>query len=151
MNSSKTEHYESLPSGSADDGVAKIFRLNLRLSTETLAEAASALEALGVEAKEFFVLDGIEERPYPAELSRHLSVPKPTMSAYVKALEQKGLIRRAIDPRDLRRHRLELTEAGEGVLREARMHLYAQYGLRMARLTQGEQTQFASLLAKLLG
>jgi DNA-binding MarR family transcriptional regulator len=149
-NSSISEQNQGQAAQGADRGVAGLFRLNLRLSTETLTEAASALEALGLEAKEFFVLDGIEERPFPAELSRHLSIPKPTMSMYVKGLERKGLIGRAIDPGDLRRHRLALTPAGEDVLTKARMHLFERYGVRLARLSEREQVQFAKLLAKLL-
>ena len=88
----------------ADVDGTRIFRLSLKLSTETLDEAAPEIEALGFEPKAFFVLDGIEERPYPAELARHLSMPKPTLTAYLKNLESRGYVRRSIDPRDLRRH-----------------------------------------------
>lgn len=151
MNSSFSEPSQALAALDVESGVARIFRLNLRLSTETLGEAASALEGLGLEAKEFFVLDGIEERPFPAELSRHLSIPKPTMSMYVKALEKKGLVGRTIDPDDLRRHRLEVTTPGRKVLQQARTHLYERYGVRLIRLSQREQVQFEKLLAKLLG
>jgi DNA-binding MarR family transcriptional regulator len=136
---------------SNDDAAAHVFRLTLRLSTETLAEAAGALQALGLEPKAFFVLDGIEERPYPAELARHLSMPKPTISAYLAGLEKQGLIARAIDPADQRRHRLTLTAAGQSVLVQARGDLFARYEARLARLDPGDQIRFADLLAAIIG
>ncbi|MEO9337140.1 MarR family transcriptional regulator [Mesorhizobium sp. SB112] len=128
---------------------ARIFRLNLQLSTETLTAAVPEIEALGLEAKEFFVLDGLEERPYPAELARHLSIPKPTVTLYLKTLQGKGLMARAIDSNDLRRHRLELTEAGRETLTQARAILADRYGERLARLSRREQDEFAKLLEKL--
>jgi DNA-binding MarR family transcriptional regulator len=128
---------------------ARIFRLNLRLSTETLAAAAPEIEAAGLEPKEFFVLDGLEERPYPAELARHLSMPKPTVTLYLKNLQGRGLIVRAIDRQDMRRHRLELTELGRETVTNARAILSARYGERLARLSAREQNEFAKLLEKL--
>jgi MarR family transcriptional regulator, organic hydroperoxide resistance regulator len=128
---------------------AQIFRLNLRLSTETLAAAAPEIEAVGLEPKEFFVLDGLEERPYPAELARHLSMPKPTVTLYLKNLQGRGLIVRAIDRQDMRRHRLELTELGRETVTNARAILSARYGERLARLSASEQNEFAKLLEKL--
>lgn len=47
----------------------RIFRLNLQLSTETLMAAAPEIEALGLEPKAFFVLDGIDLQPFPASLA----------------------------------------------------------------------------------
>lgn len=128
---------------------AWIFRLNLRLSTETLTAAAAEIEALGLEPKLFFVLDGLEEHPYPAELARYLSMPKPTITAHLKNFEAEGLIARAIDPQDLRRHRLELTEAGRERLSNARGVLTRRYGERLARLDPEEQTVLANLLEKM--
>jgi DNA-binding MarR family transcriptional regulator len=128
---------------------ARTFRLNLQLSTETLAAAAPEIEALGLEAKEFFVLDALEERPYPAELARRLSMPKPTVTLYLKNLEARGLIVRAIDARDLRRHRLEMTALGLQTVAQARAILARRYGERLALLSAREQVEFAKLLEKL--
>lgn len=130
---------------------ARIFRLNLKLSTETLTAATPEIEALGLEPKLFFLLDGVEEHPYPAELARYLSMPKPTITAHLKNFEADGLIARAIDPQDLRRHRLELTEAGREKLSKARTILTHRYGERLARLSTEEQTNLASLLEKMCG
>ena len=135
----------------ADVDGTRIFRLSLKLSTETLDEAAPEIEALGFEPKAFFVLDGIEERPYPAELARHLSMPKPTLTAYLKNLESRGYVRRSIDPRDLRRHWLELTSEGAEILGRARGALIGRYEERLVQLTQKEQVTLAGLLEKLCG
>lgn len=135
----------------SESDAARVFRLTLRLSTETLGGAASEIEALGMEVKAFFVLDGVEERPYPAELSRHLSIPRPTMTLYLKNLQAQGFIVRAIDPQDLRRHRLELTPLGRDVLARARDHLFGRYRDLLLRLSPGEQAEFARLLEKLVG
>lgn len=129
---------------------ATIFRLNFRFSTEVLNEAAPEIEALGLEPKEFFVLDGVEERPYPAELARYLSMPKPTITLYLKNLQGKGFIVRAIDDQDLRRHRLELTESGRRTVTESRAVLSGRYAERLGRLSAGEQAEFATLLEKLV-
>lgn len=134
----------------SESDAARLFRLTLRLSTETLNGAAPEIEALGLEVKEFFVLDGVEERPYPAELSLHLSIPRPTMTLYLKNLQARGLIVREIDPQDLRRHRLELTEHGCQVLANARNHLFGRYRERLLRLDPREQAELAGLLRKLV-
>lgn len=133
---------------SAADG-NRIFQLNLLLSTGTLTAAAPEIEALGLEPKEFFVLDGLEVRPYPAELARHLSMPKPTITAYLKNLESRGLIARQIDSLDLRRHRLELTKSGRETLSQARAILSGRYDERLQRLTHDERIEFERLLEKL--
>jgi DNA-binding MarR family transcriptional regulator len=127
----------------------RIFRLNLQLSTETLNAAAPEIEALGLEPKAFFVLDGIAEQPFPAGLARHLSMPKPTMTAYLKTLEAAGLVTRAIDTEDMRRHRIELTARGIEVLTAARASLARYYGARLDRLSAKDAAEFARLLSAL--
>ncbi len=135
----------------AKNDAARIWRLNFQLSTDVLIEATPAFAMLELEAKEFFVLDGIEDRPYPAALAQHLSMPKPTMTLYLKTLQKKGFIARGIDPDDLRRHRLELTPSGRRTVERARTALSTRYGERLARLGRGEQAEFARLLEKLTG
>jgi len=128
---------------------ATIFSLNTRLSVELLAEATPAIEALGLEPKAFFVLDGLEQQPYPADLARWLSMPRPTITGYLKTLEKKGLIRRELQPQDLRRHLLALTPTGRKTLSKARGILAECYGARLDRLTTTEAATFARLLERL--
>ena len=128
---------------------ARVWQLNFLFSTEVLTDAASEIEALGLEPKEFFVLDGIPDRPYPADLSRHLSIAKPSITLFLKKLQAKGLIDRVIDPDDLRRHRLAPTRTGLVMLDRARKILVKHYAERLRRLSPKEQEEFSILLLKL--
>jgi DNA-binding MarR family transcriptional regulator len=129
---------------------ARIWGLNYRLSTVVLGEAAGGIEALGIETKEFFVLDGVEELHYPAAIAQRLSMSRPTIALHLRNLEEKGLLTREVDQGDLRRHRLRLTTKGTDIAREARYVLSNAYAARLARLDDGESLQFGKLLAKLV-
>ena len=99
--------------------------------------------------KEFFVLDGVEEAPYPAELAKRLFIAKPTITMYLKSLEAKGFIRREIDPEDLRRHRLLVTSSGRKSVARARSIISVMFDERLSRLNDGERDEFQRLLEKL--
>src|SRR5260370_7631571 len=88
---------------------AKIWSLNYRVLLSVISSAEADIAALGLESKELFLLAEVDEHPYPAELAVTLSMPKPTVTVYLKRLEAAGFVRREIDPADLRRHRLLLT------------------------------------------
>ena len=137
-------------SGQEDDG-ARVWSLNFRLSTNVLDEAAAEMEALGLEGKEFFVLDGIAEHPYPARIARRLAMSRPAVTLHLRNLEKKGLLRRDIDPADLRRHRLTLTAKGKRVSGKAQQAIAGKYAARLARLDENERAEFSRLLEKLTG
>jgi DNA-binding MarR family transcriptional regulator len=59
--------------------------------------------ALRLDSKELFLLAEIDEHPYPAELATAMSMPKATVTVYLKRLEAAGFVRPHIDPADLRR------------------------------------------------
>lgn len=133
-----------------DSDGTRIWGLNFRLSTVVLEEATPAIEALGIEAKEFFVLDGVEELGYPAMIAQRLSMSRPTIALHLRHLEDKALLTREMDQSDLRRHRLTLTEEGREVTRKARKVLSEAYDARLDRLDASEKEHFAMLLAKLV-
>src|ERR1700744_3253906 len=91
---------------------ARMWSLNYRVLLSVIASAEAGITTLGLDSKELFLLAEIDEHPYPAELASTLSMPKPTVTVYLKRLEAAGFVRREIDPCDLRRHRLLLTPAG---------------------------------------
>src|SRR5271168_1609998 len=91
---------------------ARIWSLNYRVLLSVISAAEADIAALGLEYKELFLLAEVDEHPYPAELAVTLSMPKATVTLYLKRLEAAGFVRREIDPTDLRRHRLLLTAAG---------------------------------------
>ena len=126
-----------------------IWRLNHRLITSVISEAADNLEAVGLDTKEFFVLDDVEECPYPAELAKRLTIPKASITGYIKSLERKGFVRREIDPGDLRRHRITITRSGQESIVNARKALSHAFSRRLARLDAGEREALQVTLQKL--
>ncbi|HKO90833.1 MAG TPA: MarR family transcriptional regulator [Polyangiaceae bacterium] len=128
----------------------KLWGLNYRLIATVIASIAPDVTALGLEVKELFVLSEIDEYPYPAELAVRLSMPKPTVTVYLKRLEAAGLVRREIDSSDLRRHRLLLTAAGRRTMTRSQALLSEAFGARLARLSAPEQAELSSLLEKLM-
>jgi DNA-binding MarR family transcriptional regulator len=128
---------------------AKVWSLNYRLLSSVIAAVAPDIAALGLEVKELFLLADIDEHPHPAELAAALSMPKPTVTVYLKRLEAAGLVRREIDAADLRRHRLIITPAGRKVMNRGLTILSDAFGGRLARLTATEQAELRSLLEKM--
>jgi DNA-binding MarR family transcriptional regulator len=132
-----------------DDG-AQLWSLNHRLVTVVLGACVAELDELGLETKEFFVLDEVGASPYPAQLADRLMIPRASVTAYVRSLVAKGLMERAIDEADLRRHRLALTEAGEEALRRARAALAAAFDERLARVPVSDRAELRRILRLLV-
>lgn len=128
---------------------AKLWSLNYRLLTAVIASVAPEVSALGLEIKELFLLAAIDEHPHPAALAETLSMPKPTVTVYVKRLEAVGFLRRDIDPTDLRRHRLTLTPSGRETLTAGMGLLEKVFGERLGRLSAAEQGQLQAILEKM--
>jgi DNA-binding MarR family transcriptional regulator len=128
----------------------KIWSLNYQLLMSVMASVAPEITELGLEAKELFVLTEVETHPHPAELAGVLSMPKPTITIYVKRLEAAGFLRREIDGKDLRRHRLFLTPEGRKTMARGQALLSKAFGARLARLNTVQQSELATLLEKLI-
>lgn len=129
---------------------ARIWSLNHQVLTRVMNDCAPDIEALGLEAKEFFVLGEVDDCRYPAELALRLVLPKPSVTVYLKNLEAHGFVRREIDPNDLRRHRLAVTPSGTETLEKALEILSAKFDEWLVRLDTREQVELQRLLAKLL-
>ncbi len=127
----------------------EVWSLDYRLLTSVITSVAPDLAALGLEVKELFVLAEIDEHPHPAALAVRLSMPKPTVTVYLKRLEVAGHVRREIDPGDLRRHKLLVTAAGRKMLSRGLALLSDAFGARLARLTAAEQATLKTLLEKM--
>jgi DNA-binding MarR family transcriptional regulator len=128
---------------------AKIWSLSYRLLMSVIAHVSPDVATLGVETKELFVLAALEEHPYPAELAATLSMPKPTVTVYVKRLEAAGFVSREIDAADMRRHRLRLTPAGRKVMHQGMTLLSGAFGERLGRLSAAQQEELRMLLEKM--
>jgi DNA-binding MarR family transcriptional regulator len=97
-----------------------------------------------------FLLAEIDDHPFPAELAATLSMPKATVTLYLKRLEAAGFVRREIDPADLRRHRLLLTPTGRQATRDGLSLLSDAFNERLARLTARQQSELKNLLEQIL-
>jgi DNA-binding MarR family transcriptional regulator len=129
--------------------VGRIWSLNFRLLMSVITSVAPDITELGLETKELFVLAEVDVHPHPAELAGVLSMPRPTVTMYVKRLEAAGFLRREIDSADLRRHRLILTSEGRKTMARGLALLSKAFGARLSRLNSAQQSELATLLEKL--
>ncbi len=125
---------------------ATVWSLYYRITVSVIADIGPRLAALGLDSKELFVLAGIDELPYPADLAGSLCMPRPTVTTNLKRLEAAGFVRREIDPSDLRRHRLHVTEEGRKVASAGMAIVAEAFGARLARLAPEQQAQLKGLL-----
>jgi DNA-binding MarR family transcriptional regulator len=129
---------------------ARIWSLNYRVLLSVISCAERDICALGLESKELFLLAEIDEHRYPAELAAVLSMPKATVTVYLKRLEAAGFVRREIDPADLRRHRMLLTPTGRKAAKDGLMLLSNEFNKRLERLTASQQKELKNLLEKII-
>jgi DNA-binding MarR family transcriptional regulator len=132
------------------DDAAKIWSLNYQVLLSVISSVEADITALGLDSKELFLLAEIDEHPYPAELAATLSMPKATVTVYLKRLEAAGFVRREIDPADLRRHRLQLTPAGRQATNDGLALLSDAFSTRLERLTRAQQKELKNLLEQIL-
>jgi MarR family transcriptional regulator, temperature-dependent positive regulator of motility len=129
---------------------ARIWSLNYRVLLAVISCAERDICALGLESKELFLLAEIDEHPYPAELATTLSMPKATVTVYLKRLEAAGFVRREIDSSDLRRHRMLLTPTGRKAAKDGLTLLSNEFNKRLERLTASQQKELKNLLEKII-
>jgi DNA-binding MarR family transcriptional regulator len=132
------------------EDAAKIWSLNYQVLLSVIASVETDITALGLDSKELFLLAEIDEHPYPAELAATMSMPKPTVTVYLKRLEAAGFVHREIDPADLRRHRLQLTPAGRRATKDGLALLSDAFGKRLERLTRAQQKELKGLLEQIV-
>jgi DNA-binding MarR family transcriptional regulator len=128
----------------------KIWSLNYQVLLSVISCVEADITALGLDSKELFLLAEVGDHPYPAELATTLSMPKATVTLYLKRLEAAGFVRREIDPADLRRHRLLLTPAGRQVAADGLALLSAEFDKRLERLTAAQQKELKGLLERIV-
>jgi DNA-binding MarR family transcriptional regulator len=71
-----------------------------------------------------------------SNLAEHLGVTKPTASATVDKLVQRGFVSRWDHPQERRRHVLTLTESGMAILHQAREATRASLAKELANLSE---------------
>jgi DNA-binding MarR family transcriptional regulator len=120
-----------------------------RMVSTLIRDVAPEIGKLDLEVKELFLLAEIDEYPFPAEIADRCTMPKPTVTVYLKRLEAAGFVKREIDPGDLRRHKITLTPAGRKVVTKGLAMLSEAFGVRLNRLTSSEQASFLQIIEKM--
>jgi DNA-binding MarR family transcriptional regulator len=120
-----------------------------QLIQSVMDESEPAMEALGLSAKAFFLLERVEDYPFPAELARKMHLPPPTVTYLVKQLEAKGFLERRAEAGDLRKFRLIQTPAGKGALTQGRLALGSVFDERLRRLAPDEVASFDRTVSRL--
>jgi len=85
-----------------------------------------------------------------AELSRIMWVTSPTITQLTNSLEARGLVERYTDANDRRVVYVQLTEAGETVLKQASDAFCARFGRLVQHLGPEKSKLLADLLAECL-
>lgn len=90
-----------------------------RIARSSVKALQTELEPLGLTVAQFFILRCLsrETGQTQKELADHLEITSPSLTAMLKPLEEKGLIRRETDLRDARAKLIYLTEQGKKFLR----------------------------------
>jgi DNA-binding MarR family transcriptional regulator len=122
-----------------------------RLMQSVMDDSEPELEALGLSPKAFFLLEAVEDHPFPARLARRMRLPPPTVTYLIKQLESGGLLERRAEPGDLRCFRLVVTDAGRMALHRGRQVLGDVLGERLRRIESEDVVAFDRIVRRLAG
>jgi DNA-binding MarR family transcriptional regulator len=111
-----------------------------------------ALAPFNIHARDLGVLLVIDrfEPASQQQVADRLGVDRTTMVAIIDALEAKGIIARRPDAQDRRRNMVELTPAGQDLLRQATTASDAAEAELLAPLAPEEGEQLRDLLVRVL-
>jgi DNA-binding MarR family transcriptional regulator len=127
--------------------------LVFRLARVTGFRLARALASLALRTNEFAVLHHLQEAGplSQQQLGGALGIDPSNLVGLLDALESDGLIVRPRDPRDRRRHLVELTAAGRTRVEQAKRAVAEAEQSMLAPLDERERKQLHGLLKRLAG
>ena len=91
----------------------------------------------------------VDANPFPADLARALSMPKPSMTFLIKKLEESGYLRRQGEKGDLRRYRLTITPAGIKARDKGAEAVNGIFGACLNSLSAADQATFSRIVDQL--
>jgi DNA-binding MarR family transcriptional regulator len=111
-----------------------------------------ALAPFGIHARDLGVLLVIDsfEPASQQQVAQRLGVDRTTMVAIIDTLEDKGIIARHPDAEDRRRNVVELTPAGQDILKQATAASDAAEAELLAPLSPEESEQLRDLLSRVI-
>jgi DNA-binding MarR family transcriptional regulator len=126
-----------------------LLNANINFYHDVMSQTEEALKKHKLEVKNFFLLAAIEHIHHPAELAKHLLMPKPTITFLAKKLEATGYIDRKTVPDDLRKFELRLTPKGVNAVKDGREIVTRAFEQHLSKLTQQEIDLYSKLIHKL--
>jgi DNA-binding MarR family transcriptional regulator len=125
--------------------------LILRLARASAWRLGRSLAESGLGWADYAVLHHLDAQGPSAqrELAAALRIQPSNIVALLDELQRRGLLHRAPDPADRRRHRVELTPRGRAALARATKAARAAEADLLAPLTAGERRQFHAYLVRL--
>jgi DNA-binding MarR family transcriptional regulator len=112
---------------------------------------ACCLTELGVSLRDFVVLSEIAQRPGLSQsaLAERLGLGRSRISEQLTVLDQAGFVEREMNPFDLRRRRLWLSNNGVHFLEQAREHVTRADDGWLSKLGPHERPAFRALLKRI--
>jgi DNA-binding MarR family transcriptional regulator len=129
--------------------LAYLFKHAERLMSELHAEVLAPFDIHARDLGVLLVISSFEPASQQ-QVAQRLGVDRTTMVAIIDALEVKGIIARRPDTEDRRRNVVELTPAGQDLLRQATAASDTAEAKLLAPLSPGERDQLRDLLARVL-
>ena len=122
---------------------------NVNVLHSVLERAEPELSSLELDARRLFILSTVEAHPFPADLARALSLPKPSITFLVKKLEESGYLRRQSEKGDLRRYRLTITPSGIKARDKGADAANRIFGACLNSLSAADQATFSRIVDQL--
>jgi DNA-binding MarR family transcriptional regulator len=129
--------------------LAYLFKHVERLMSELHVEALASFDINARDLGVLLVIDRFEPASQQ-QVAERLGVDRTTMVALIDTLETKGIVARRPDAEDRRRNVVELTPAGQDLLRQATAASDTVEAELLAPLAPQEGEQLRDLLARVL-
>ena len=119
----------------------------IRVKVEAMLNKLKINRARMIPLAMLFTAPGKQLRP--SELAEHAGCTRATMTGILDGLEDGGLLRRVHDPADRRTLKIELTPAGEKLIRKVLPQHFKNVSKIMAGVSEAERRSLASIFRKI--